>query len=125
MKRWYSVLVGMALAVGIVVSPDSAIASTDDPVPIPGGIETGLAPPYGPILHVFAPGPTDLGFMGVDVEPNTITSFDGFTAMGHFNGTIEGSDGNLYDLGDSGIRVFQGNYRSADGSTHHGTSSSC
>jgi hypothetical protein len=121
MRRWYSVLVGMTLAVGVVVSPGSATASTDDPVPIPGGIETGLAPPYGPVLHVFAPGPTDLGFMGIDVEPNTITNFDGFTAMGHFNGTIEGSDGNVYDLGDSGIRVFQGNYRSADGSTHHGT----
>jgi hypothetical protein len=121
MKRWYTVLVGMALAVAVVVSPGPATASTDDPVPIPGGIETGLAPPYGPVLHVFAPGPTDLGFMGVDVEPNTITNFDGFTAMGHFNGTVRDEDGNLYDLGLSGIRVFQGDYRSADGVTHHGT----
>ena len=26
-----------------------------------------------------------------------------------------------HDLGDSGVRVFQGSYRGADGSTHHGT----
>ncbi len=121
MSRLYTVVVSTALAVGLVVPSGDATAATDDPVPIPGGIETGLAPPYGPILHVFAPGPTDIGFMGIDVEPNTITDFDGFTALGHFNGTIEGTDGNVYDLGDSGIRVFQGDYRSADGSTHHGT----
>lgn len=121
MRRSYRAFVTVALAVGIVVSPRPAMASTDDPVPIPGGIETHLPPPYGPVLHVFAPGPTDLGFMGVDAEPNTITDFGGFAAMGHFNGTIEDVDGNVYDLGDSGIRVYQGNYRSADGSTHQGT----
>lgn len=59
--------------------------------------------------------------MGLDVEPNTITNFHGFTAMGHFNGTVEDPDGNTYDLGDSGVRVFQGNYRSAHGAIHHGT----
>jgi hypothetical protein len=121
MKRWNSVLLSMAFTVGIVVSPGSAIASPDDPVPIPGGIETGLAPPYGPVLHVFAPGPTDLGFMGVDVEPSTIMNFDGFTAMAHIIGTVRDEDGNLYDLGISGIRVFQGVYRTADGVTHQGT----
>lgn len=121
MRRLYTVLVGTALAVGIVVPPGPATASTDDPVPIPGGIETLLPPPYGPVIHVFAPGPTELGFMGVDVEPNTITDFDGFAAMGHFNGTVEDAEGNVYDLGLSGIRVFQGDYRSADGSSHHRT----
>lgn len=57
MRRWYTVLVGMAIAVGIVASPGPATASTEDPVPIPGGIQTLLPPPYGPTLHVFAPGP--------------------------------------------------------------------
>lgn len=121
MKRVYTVLMALAFAAGFVLSAGPATASTNDPVPIPGGIETRLPPPYGPVLHVFAPGPTDLGFMGVNVEPNTITNFDGFAAMGHFNGTLKDADGNIYDLGDSGIRVFQGTYRSPDGSAHHGT----
>jgi hypothetical protein len=121
MRGSHRVLVGIALAVGVVASAGPATASVDDPVPILGGIETFLPPPYGPVLHVFAPGPPDLGFMGVDVEPNTITDFDGFAAMGHFNGSVTDADGNVYDLGDSGIRVYQGNYRSADGSTRHGT----
>ena len=121
MRRWYAALVAVALALGVVASPGLATVPTDHPVPIPGGIDTRLPPPYGPTLHVFAPGPPDLGFMGVDVEPATITNFDGFVAMGHFNGTVEDQDGNLYDLGDSGLRVFQGNYRAADGSTHYGT----
>jgi hypothetical protein len=64
MRRWYAVLASTAIAMGVVVFPVPATASTDDPVPIPGGIDTGLAPPYGPVLHVFAPGPTELGFMG-------------------------------------------------------------
>lgn len=120
-RRWWTFLLGAALAVGSVLTPRLAIASTDDPMPIPGGIQTNLAPPNGPVLHVFAPGPRNLGFLGPDVEPNTITNFSGFMAMGHFTGRVTDSNGNPYDLGISGIRVFQGNYRSADGSTHHGT----
>ena len=121
MSRTYGLLLATILAAGVLVSPGSATASSDDPVPIAGGIQTGLPSPYGPVLHVLAPGPTELGFMGIDVEPNTITNFDGFVAMGHFNGTVRDPDGNDYDLGDSGIRVFQGSYRSTDGSTHRGT----
>jgi hypothetical protein len=59
--------------------------------------------------------------MGLDIEPNTITNFDGFTAMAYLNGTAVDADGNTLAIGLSDMRVFQGTYRSADGSTHHGT----
>jgi hypothetical protein len=120
MNRSRTVLIALVLALG-AIAPASAIASTADPVAIPGGIETRLPPPYGPVLHVFAPGPTDTGFMGLDVDPSTITNFDGFTAMGHFNGTVTDAAGARFDLGVSGVRVYQGTYLGSDGSSHRGT----
>ncbi len=98
----------------------ASITSTDDPVPIPGGIFTGLDPPNGPIIHVLAPGPQP-NFMGTNVEPTTITNFDGFSALAYLNGTAVDADGNTYAIGLSDMRVFQGFYRAADGSLAHGT----
>jgi hypothetical protein len=84
------------------------------PVPIPGGI---LAPP---LIHVFAPGPIDQGDQGIDVEPNVITNFRGFTAMGYPVGTAQDSNGNTYNLV-TDMRVFRGEYITADGVHHRGT----
>ena len=53
MRRWAALLVSVAMGIGLVLTPGLAAASTDDPVPIPGGIETDLPPPNGPIIHVF------------------------------------------------------------------------
>jgi hypothetical protein len=92
-------------------------ASTEpQPVPIPGGI---LVPP---LIHVFAPGPVNQGFQGTDVEPSVITNFRGFSAIGYPGGTnaAQDSNGNTYDLA-TDMRVFQGEYISADGSHHRGT----
>ena len=114
------VLVSFATLLAGLVLPQAAIATTDDPVPIPGGIFTGLPPPNGPIIHVLAPGPAPI-FMGLDVEPNVITNFKGFTAMAYLNGTAVDADGNTYAIGLSDMRVFQGFYRTADGSLAHGT----
>jgi hypothetical protein len=86
------------------------------PVPIPGGI---LLPP---LIHVFAPGPLNQGFQGIDVEPSVISNFRGFTAIGYPGGTnaAQDSNGNTYDLV-TDMRVFQGEYVAADGSHHRGT----
>jgi hypothetical protein len=86
------------------------------PVPIPGGI---LLPP---LIHVFAPGPVNQGFQGIDVEPSVITNLRGFTAIGYPGGTNAATDsnGNTYDL-ITDMRVFQGEYVAADGSHHRGT----
>jgi hypothetical protein len=87
-----------------------------EPIPIPGG---DVIPP---LIHQFVPGPVELGppFEGVDVEPNGITNFRGFIAMGVLAGTATDGDGNTYDMF-SDIRVYQGEYVSADGSLHRGT----
>lgn len=85
-----------------------------DVVPIPGGID------LPPVIHIFAPGPVNLGFQGFDVELNGITNFRGFSALGYLAGTATDSNGNSYDVG-TDMRVFQGEYVSADGSHHRGT----
>ena len=89
---------------------------SSEPVPIPGGI----VPFSGaPLLHVFAPGPSP-PFMGLDIEPNVITNWNGFTAMGYLLGTATDRQGRSYDM-QCDIRVYQGEYVSANGKRHHGT----
>ena len=83
-----------------------------DPVPIPGGLAPGV--------HIFAPGPVSLGFQGSDVELNGITNVNGFSALGYMGGTATDSNGNSYNVF-TDMRVFQGEYVSADGSHHRGT----
>ena len=92
------------------------------PEPIPGGLPIGLPPPYD-LIHIFLPGPTDvtlpfsgLQLMGLDVEPSTITDFNGSTALAFLVGTATGSDGAEYNL-EADIRAFKGDYVAADGST--------
>ncbi len=102
-----------------VLVPAGASAKADppgstEPVPIPGG---DVIPP---LIHIFVPGPTSLAFDGVDVEPNGITNFRGFVAQGYPVGTATGSDGKTYNLM-TDMRVFQGEYVSADGTHHRGT----
>lgn len=89
-------------------------------VPIPGGIT--LPPPFPPLIHLFAPGPTSLGDQGIDVEPNVISNFRGFAAQGYPTGfgTATDSEGNIYDVSND-MRVFQGEYVSVDGTHHRGT----
>jgi hypothetical protein len=90
----------------------STLSTRDtDPVPIPGGL--------GPGIHIFAPGPPPIG-QGVDVELSAITNFRGFSALGYLGGTATDSNGNNYVVG-SDMRVFQGEYVSADSSHHRGT----
>ena len=64
------------------------------PKPIPGGSPIG--PPLGTI-HVFAPGPegvvlpfTGVPLEGLDVEPTTITDFEGFAALAFHVGSARG-----------------------------------
>ena len=87
--------------------------SDANPVPIPGGID------IPPLIHVFAPGPTNLGLMGEDVEPSTITNFNGLAAYAVFAGGATDAQGNAYDAV-LDMRVFDGVYRSADGTNHRG-----
>jgi hypothetical protein len=87
-----------------------------DPVPIPGGLQV----PGGPLVHVFAPGPPAFGFMGLDVDPSTITNFNGFSMLAYLGGTATDADGHPYDL-QADMRAYRGTYVAADGTTHQGT----
>jgi len=96
----------------ITTSRVAAVSTRDtDAAPIPGGLAPGV--------HIFAPGPPPIG-QGVDVELNGITNFRGFSALGYLGGTATDSNGNNYVVG-TDMRVFQGEYVSADGSHHRGT----
>jgi hypothetical protein len=91
------------------------------PAPIPGGLE--VAP--GVVIHTFAPGDPAItlpftGFTlgGFDVEPGTITDFNGSSAVAFHVGSAVGSDGRTYNL-ETDLRVFEGDYV-VGGETHRG-----
>src|SRR5262245_14087005 len=84
-----------------------------EPVPIPGGLIGGL-------IHVWAPGPPELGLQGLDVEPNSITNFNGFTAIAFLLGPATGSDGETYDQFHD-MRVMRGTFVDSEGKRQHGT----
>ena len=110
-----SLLVAVAIAMSLLL-PGTATAAGSDPKPIPGGIQI----PEGPLIHVFAPGPVDLGFQGENVEPSTITDFNGFSAIAYIAGTATDADGNSYTMVND-MRVYRGTYVSEDGSVLQGT----
>jgi len=98
-------------------SPNADPPASIAPVPIPGG---DVVPPLGGAVHLFFPGPTSIGDDGFDIEPSTITNFQGFTGVAMLAGTATDGKGNSFTLG-SDIRVSQGEYVSADGRHHRGT----
>ena len=76
---------------------------------------------------MFAPGPagqtlpfTGVVFEGLNIEPNTITDFNGAVAVAFHVGSATGSDGRRYDL-ETDLRVFEGTYVAEDRSRRHGT----
>jgi len=93
------------------------------PVPIPGGVDVGE--PVG-LIHWFLPGPegsvtpfNGLEGMGLDVEPSSLTDFQGFNAYAVISGQAEGSDGKIYNV-EFDVRVMEGEYIAEDGSAQHG-----
>ena len=100
------------------------------PKPIPGGLDLGaafgLAAPYD-VIHVFPPGPETIKLpftggtlQGLDVEPRTLTDFNGATAVAYHVGEARGSDGHTYNL-ETDMRVMEGKYVAVDGTTRHGS----
>lgn len=89
------------------------------PKPIPGGVDTG--DPNVGFIHWWLPGPTDavspiLGLqgMGLDVDPSTITDFEGVSAMAIVAGTVRDGDGNPFDC-EFDLRAMKGRYVGEDG----------
>jgi hypothetical protein len=93
------------------------------PEPIPGGLPISETE----VIHVWAPGPTDVvlpftgtPLQGFDAEPTTIRDFDGLSMVAFHVGTATGGDGTLYDL-ETDVRAFRGTYRDATGKRHFAT----
>jgi hypothetical protein len=121
---------GLAAGLGV---PAAAVANGDDddardrwrtppPKPIPGGI-----PLPGGTIHVFGPGDpsvtlpfTGNPLAGFDVEPTTITDFDGVAALAYHAGTATGRDGTSYNL-ETDMRAFRGTYVDTAGRRRFGT----
>ena len=115
----------------------SALGDDDDvhhrtrpaPKPIPGGLDLsgfGFVSPYD-FIHVFGPGQAGIvlpftggALQGLNVEPGTITDFDGATAVAYHVGRAKGSDGITYNL-ETDFRVMDGRYVAVDGTTRRGT----
>ena len=121
-------LAGVALA-GPFAQPQVSAAESkkqdNSPLPAPKPIPGGINIP--PLIHTFSPGPlgqvlpyTQSPLQGLDVEPSTITDYNGFTAQSYHVGTATGNDGKAYNL-ETDIRVFQGQYIASDGSKRAGT----
>jgi hypothetical protein len=77
------------------------------------------------VIHTFAPGDPAItlpftGFTlgGFDVEPGTITDFNGSSAVAFHVGSAVGNDGRTYNL-ETDLRAFEGDYVVA-GETHRG-----
>src|SRR3954447_23862448 len=113
--------IGAAGVMGSLTGPEASLADGDDsardravpPKPIPGGV--------APQFHVWPAGDprvtlpfSGASLMGFDVDPSTITDFQGFSASAFHAGTAVGSDGAAYNL-ETDLRVYQGTYVAADG----------
>src|SRR5262245_19409753 len=111
-------------SVATFASPTTIAAAgpTPAPNPIPGGLE--LAPGF--VIHVFDPGDpavtlpfTGITLQGLDVEPNTITDFNGTSAAAYHVGSARANDGTTYNL-ETDIRAFEGEYV-VEGVVHRGS----
>ena len=122
--RSFALIVAVALTALLVLPGGAASGAQAAPRPIPGGIQI----PKGPLIHILVPGPksvvlpfSKLQLMGENVEPSTITNFNGFSAVAVLVGKAgDRSRPNRYNL-EVDIRVFQGEYVGGDGARHRGT----
>lgn len=103
MRRLLPALLLAALA----LPHDLRAQSGSDPVPIPGG------------FHFFSPGPPRLGYRGLNVEPSTITNFQGDVALAYLTGSARDAQGKRFLL-TADMRVFRGDYVAFDGVTRRG-----
>lgn len=120
-----------AVTAGAAVSfgPSTASASGllpkgSAPKPIPGGVDSG--DPNVGFIHWWLPGPTDattpvigLGGFGLDVDPSTITDFDGVSAMAVVAGEVAGSDGQTFAC-EVDVRAMKGRFVDEAGVTRRG-----
>ena len=98
-----------ALVAGVIPAPRPAhAADASDPIPVLPG-ET-----------ILSPGPRALGFVGIAADPSTIGNFRGLVALAYLRGRVRDATGRRLVM-ENDIRLFQGDYVSADGIERRGT----
>lgn len=107
---------------GSPVAADQSSPTQPIPRPIPGGID---APPVG-LIHWWLPGPPDavtpvigLPGFGLDVDPSTITDFNGYTAYAVVAGESTSSTGATHPT-EMDVRVMDGVYLDETGTRREG-----
>ena len=96
-------------AVGVLACPARAqTPGVSEPVPVLDG------------MHILSPGPRMLGFDGLAADPSTIGNFRGLVALAYMRGRVRDSSGRRW-LMVNDMRLFQGDYVSADGIQRQGT----
>ena len=98
-----------ALVAGVIpASPARAdTADASDPIPVLGG---------GRIL---SPGPRTLGFDGLAADPSSIGDFQGVVVLAYMRGAARDAAGRAFTIVND-IRIFMGDYVSADGIQRRG-----
>ncbi|REK41034.1 MAG: hypothetical protein DWQ20_00550 [Actinobacteria bacterium] len=91
-----------------------------------GTVDGGGPPPFD-FIHWALPGPPgattqilELPAFGLDVDPSTITDFDGFVAYAVLAGSATDNRGNHFDV-ELDVRAMDGTYVDAHGETHEST----
>jgi hypothetical protein len=70
--------------------------------------------------RVLAPGPLRLGLNGLRADPSSIGNFRGVVALAYWIGKVRDSTGRRFVM-QNDVRIFQGDYVSADGVQRNGT----
>jgi hypothetical protein len=110
-------VVGATLGSGLHRSGLAKEQGSNEPVPIPGGIQVG-----GQTFHVFGPG---LNGNPPDPEPSTITDFNGFVDLAYLDGMVTQTDTKTGEVRrlpflTSDMRFMQGIFRDTEGQVHQG-----
>jgi len=110
---------GATLGSGLWKSEAKPAPGSGEPVPIPGGIQPV---PGGPIFHVFPP-----ASMGApaDLEPISITDFNGFVGLAYISGMVTETNTKSgairrFPFIDADMRFMQGVFRDKDGRVQQG-----
>jgi hypothetical protein len=83
-------------------------ADAGDPIPVLGG------------QRILSPGPRGLGYAGLAADPSSIGNFQGVVTLAYLRGKARDAAGRRWTM-ENDIRVFQGEYVSADGMHRQGT----
>ena len=96
-------------SVGLLACPARAqTADASEPIPVLDG------------ERFLSPGPRTLHFDGLNADPSTIGNFQGVVALAYMRGTARDATGRPFAMA-TDIRIFEGDYVSADGAPRRGT----